>query len=210
MTRRERAEARIARREEWADKRRAKAAPVAAEQERYRGDHAFNTQPGHIPERARLIRCEERAFEDLKMARQHEAKAAGIVAQLGHTIFTDDHDAADRLRERIATLEAERARMKAVNAAVKSKAHKALPWTERLAAAGIELTPDEGRALLDVARFQPYYLHDGAPVFPRYALSNLGGNILRLKKRLPVVDDLATQRDRVDEALAEREFEAKS
>ncbi len=46
------------------------------------------------------------------------------------------------------------------------------------------LTEQERRALLDIARFQPYYCVDGRPIFPPYVLSNLGANIRRLALRL--------------------------
>lgn len=199
LTRRERAEARLARRLEWAASRNAKAAAVARESERYRGDHAFNTQPGHISERARLIRREERAWDDRKMALHHEEKAAGIAAQLDRTIFTDDHDAPQTLRARIAELETRQARMKAINAVLR----KGPGWGARLDAAGLTLTDREKADLETVARFQPYYCKNGAPIFPPYALSNLSGNIRRLKGRLEAVDKLAEQRARVAEALAD-------
>lgn len=48
----------------------------------YRDDIAFNTQPGHIPERARVIRAQERGFEHSNMADHHESKADGIQRQL--------------------------------------------------------------------------------------------------------------------------------
>jgi len=197
MTRRERAENRIARRLEWAEKRKAKAAPVARLSEQYRGDHAFNTQPGHIPERARLIRAEDRAYKDLQMAEHHESKAAGIAAQLDRTIFTDDHDAPQVLRSRIADLENQQARMKAINAILR----KGAGWGARLDAAGLTLTDKEKGDLESVARFQPYYCKNGAPIFPPYALSNLSGNIRRLKGRLTAVDALAEQRAKIKDAL---------
>lgn len=100
MTRRERLERRLEKRQEWAEGRESKAAAVARESEKYRGDVAFNTQPGHIPERARLIRRQERAFEDMKVAGHHRAKAAGLEHQLERAIFIDDENAAEKCEER--------------------------------------------------------------------------------------------------------------
>lgn len=197
MTRRERKEARMQRRLEWAAGREAKAASVDAYTDRYRGDIAFNTQPGHIPERARVIRMQDRAFQDRNMAANHRSKADGIASQLERSIFTDDPDAPERLRERIAGLEAERLRMKQVNAEIK----RGPGWEQRLAASGAPLTEREKKELLDVARFQPYYCKDGMPVFPPYAFTNLSGNIRRLKGRLPAADTLAADRARVADAL---------
>jgi len=189
------------RRLDWARGRDDKAATLNRYTDRYRGDIAFNTQPGHIPERARVIRMSEKAFEHTQMAAHHESKAAGIAHQLETSIFTDDHDAPERLRERIAALKAERDRMKQVNAEIK----RGPGWEARLAAAGASLTEREKKLLVDVARFQPYYCKNGVPVFPPYALTNLGGNIRRLKGRLVAVDSLAPQRAKVAEVLSQGE-----
>lgn len=68
-TYRERREARAERLRGFAEKREATAAATFKSHEQYRGDHAFNTQPGHIPERARVIAREDRAHESLQKAR---------------------------------------------------------------------------------------------------------------------------------------------
>jgi len=115
MTRRERLERKVEKRADWAAGRRAKAASVYAFTDQFRGDHAFNTQPGHIPLRARVIRMEERAHEDAKMAGHHDSKAAGLAAQLERAVFSDDVDAVEQLAARILENEAKRDRMKAVN-----------------------------------------------------------------------------------------------
>src|SRR3990172_3785819 len=60
------ADQRADRYDEWAAKREAVAgATLQTISDRYRGDHAFNTQPGYIPERARVIRREGRALGNL-------------------------------------------------------------------------------------------------------------------------------------------------
>ena len=75
MTRRERLEAKVERRREWATGRTDKAAALTQYTDRFRGDWAFNTQPGHIPERARVIRIEDKAHEHIEMTHHHEAKS---------------------------------------------------------------------------------------------------------------------------------------
>lgn len=115
MTRRERLEAKVEKRQDWAAGRRQKAAAADRVAEPYRGDIAFNTQPGHIPERARVIRAQERGFEHAQMAAHHESKAAGLADQLDRAIFTDDPDAVEALEARIAEMEAKLERMKLVN-----------------------------------------------------------------------------------------------
>ena len=77
-TYRERREARADRLRGWAAKRETDAATTFKQGERYRGDHAFNTQPGHIPERARLVKREDRAFESMGKADDMDAKATEI------------------------------------------------------------------------------------------------------------------------------------
>lgn len=62
----------------WAAKRREKADAALAYTSHYTNDHAFNTQPGHIPQRARIIAQEDRAFENLRTAQQFSAKAEGL------------------------------------------------------------------------------------------------------------------------------------
>ncbi len=45
---------------------------------RYTGDIAFNTQPGHIPLRARVIAQNDRAFESLNIADRFQRKADSL------------------------------------------------------------------------------------------------------------------------------------
>ena len=46
--------------------------------EHYTSDIAFNTQPGHIPLRARIIRQNDRAFESLQKAQRMQEKANSL------------------------------------------------------------------------------------------------------------------------------------
>ena len=62
----------------WADARRQRALATFEHNRIYTGDHAFNTQPGHIPLRARVIAQENRAFESLQVAERLENKAASV------------------------------------------------------------------------------------------------------------------------------------
>lgn len=162
-TYRERREAKAARLQGWAEKRQADAARVFEANRPFTSDYAFNTQPGHIPERARIIRQEDRAFESVAKADRMAARAEGILAAADHAIYSDDPDAIERLTERIAGLEAERGRMKAANAAYR-KAHR-----------------DELKAMT------PYQRNQAVP-FPGYALTNLSGNIARNRKRLEALE----------------------
>ena len=178
MTYRERREARAQRLHEWAAKRQTRAAATLKADERFTGDHAFNTQPGHIPERARVIAREDRAFESIRKAEGMASRAAGIEAQLDRSIYSDDADAVARLQERIKALEAERERIKAYNASCRKGARD-----------GTLLTDNEQRVLLACLQFQPYSCKQGQ--FPGYHLANLNGNISRQRQRLAQMESNA-------------------
>ena len=106
MTYRERREARAQRLRDWAAKREEAAAAVFKAGEPFTSDHAFNTQPGHIPFRAKLIAREDRAHESVRKAGSMRSRADGIEGQLAGAIYDDDPDAVEQLRARIARLEA--------------------------------------------------------------------------------------------------------
>jgi hypothetical protein len=108
MTYRERKEAKAERLRAWAEKRnKAATATINTIADRYRDDTAFNTQPGHIQERARVIRMEDAAFESMRKADRMESRAEGIERQLESSIYSDDPNAIEALRKRIALLEEE-------------------------------------------------------------------------------------------------------
>ncbi len=128
MTRLERKEARLARRLEWAASRDRKAAAGFSRAASIADGSPFG-QPilvGHHSEgharrdQARIKSGMRAGVESQDMAAHHRSKAAGIADQLERSIFSDDPDAPERLRERIAVLEADRERMRAVT--VKSAA----------------------------------------------------------------------------------------
>jgi hypothetical protein len=196
MTYRERKEARLARRLDWAAGRRDKAAALRPLTERYRGDIAFNTQPGHIPERARVIRATDKSAEHQTMAAEHESKAAEIARQLDRSIYSDDPDALDALAAKIVALEASQAQMVRVNAAWrksgKPKADDAEAWRKVADALGCS-DNDLHRVRAEMARD---FCHR-APF--TYHLQNNGGNISRLKKR---VEDVKARQTRMAQADA--------
>lgn len=178
MTYRERRERRADRLREWADKRvqRASATLAADDAQPFAHDIAFLTQPGHIPERARMIARSDRAHESLAKAQSMARRADSIDAAAAHAIYSDDPDAIERLRERIADLEAERARIVAYNKAVRAAG-------QSTADALALLDPKQRADLASTAKYAPYQL-GRCGAFPAYALSNLGGNISRQRQRL--------------------------
>ena len=173
MTRRERLERKLEQRREWKEKREEKADSCFKVGEPYRGDIAFNTQPGHIPERARVIAAEERGVEHLNMAKHHGEQADGIENQLERSIFSDDLDAIGQLEARISSREAEAERMVAANKA----------WRKSGAEGLIALGWSKTEADLAAHRIETAYSWEKQP-FPKWELSNLRANIRRDKQRI--------------------------
>ena len=220
---RERRERRAERREEWADKRRAKceqAFDSAAEL----ADAIPLGQPilvGHHSE-GRARRDQERihnrmsaGVEHGKMADHHDQAATTIRRQLDTSIYRDDHDELQRLDAKLADLEGKRDRIKAINAWIRRhrKAHgitrSSIPFgaaaeleerAARLLAAaatdtGLKLTDRERSDLLSA------WQHNRHVGYPAYHLQNLGGTIARVKARIPAAIARKTNRARVQETL---------
>jgi len=76
--RQERANAKAARYEGWAAKRRENANTVFKADEWAVGNTAFCTQPGKIPERERMNARHQRQYESLQVASHLESRAAGL------------------------------------------------------------------------------------------------------------------------------------
>lgn len=196
MNRRERLENKLNKRLEWANGRRSKAAVLQARNEPYTGDHAFNTQPGHIPERARVIAREEKSFEHLKTAQHHEEKAEGLEAQLDRSIFSDDTDAIKALEARIAEREAERDRYKRYNATCKAAAKRG----ESRGDLSI-LSEVQKQELATLLRVCAYQVGPGGS-FPGYVLSDLGASIRRDRERIEEIRARQALQSRVDSSIA--------
>ncbi|HEY3245921.1 MAG TPA: hypothetical protein VGM03_21475 [Phycisphaerae bacterium] len=98
--------------------------------------------------------------------------------QAEHAVYSDDVDAIKRLQEKIASLEAERERIKAINACVRKHGLGALQTHLDPPAKDAEISE-----LIELARLCPYHdvEHKG---FLSYKLQNLGGNITRARQRL--------------------------
>lgn len=169
-TYRERREARAERLRGWAEKREAKADSMHASGDlREEASGIPFGQPilvGHHSER-RHRNAIEKANNATRRALENDAKAASMRSRADnieraaeHAIYSDDADAVERLREKIASLEARREAMKQRNAEYR-KAHKA-----------------ELKALSSA------YQRDRAMPHQAYELQNLGGNISRARKRL--------------------------
>jgi len=168
MTYRERRAARADRLREWSSKRAARSTQAFAAVHRIADAIPFG-QPilvGHHSERharrdqARIYSGMSAGVEHAKKADAMASRADEIDRQADHAIYSDDPDAIEQLTAKIARLEDERAQMAAANKAYRS-AHRA-----------------ELKAMTSA------YARSQAVPHPAYELSNLGGNISRLRERL--------------------------
>ena len=159
MTYRDKREARAERLRGWAGKRETRAEAVFDAGKPFTEDYAFNTQPGHIPFRAKLIAREDKAHQSLGKAASMRSRADGIEGQLANSIYDDDPGAIEQLRARITRLEAERDNGKARNAAYR-KEHRA-----------------------ELKEMSSYDRGQAMP-FPSYFFQNLSGNLSRQRDRL--------------------------
>lgn len=183
MTYRERRMARAERLEEWSEKNRERAdarlSQVRAERDLIPigqpilvGHHSEGRHRGHL---ARMRRSEEIGMEQAARARSQESRAAEIRRQADRAVYSDDVDAVERLVERIAGLEAEKAArdagVKAYNRSVKAGAPDPSVLPDGL-------REDLGKPHLHSLLLRP----DGS--FRPGQSKNLAANINRLRKRL--------------------------
>lgn len=176
-TYRERRLAKAERLRGWADKREEKG-DAAVEQARSMASVIPFGQPiivGHHSEgadrryRGRIDSKYERGVADLDKAESMRSRADHIEEQAAGAIYSDDPDAVEQLRARIADLEVARERVKAENAAFR-KAHPEL-------------------------RAMTAYQRDQAMPHAGYVLSNLSGNIKRNRDRLVVLKAQAARQE---------------
>lgn len=176
-TRRERLEARLERRTEWAAKAKRRSA-AAAERVSAIADQIPLGQPilvGHHSERharrdqARIHSGMRKVVDEGRLSEHHAARARGIAAQLDRSIFSDDDDAIEQLERRVAENEAERERRKKVNKLY------AKGDAEGLAAMGLDLE----RLRQGMAKMP----HEKSP-YPSYSLTNIGARVRSDKKRI--------------------------
>lgn len=125
MTRRERLEAKLEKREEWAGKAAARSEQRFGAASQIADQIPFG-QPilvGHHSERharrdaERIHNNMDKGCEEAKLADHHRAKASGLAAQLDRSVFSDDEDAIAQLEERAAASEKEAEKINAINKA---------------------------------------------------------------------------------------------
>lgn len=191
MTRRERLEAKLQKREEWAESRRKK-----ADSAQLQFHNAVASLPpfgepikiGHHSEkrhRAAFDKCDRalgKMVEHSDMANHHASKAGGLADQLDSSIYSDDPDAIEAIQAKVREIDAECARMVACNKAFK-KSNGAPGWAK---AAGMN---DEEATKAEAAwdRLKSICPYEHQP-YPAYALSNRRANARRLTKRIGEIE----------------------
>lgn len=189
--RRARLERKVAKREEWAAGRMAKAEALEEQNTPYRGDIAFFTQPGRIVARDRFHDRVDRIGSHLQVAKHHEERAEGLARQLETSIFSDDEDATQALRDRIAEREAERRRVVEYNASAR-KAAKASGSPATVGNLSLLDDRQKGqlRLMVETAR------GNGGAVFPTYHLAGLSASIARDKERIATIERREARRQK--------------
>lgn len=183
-TYRERRRARVERLRGWAGKREEKSA-AAFEAVEDLTEQIPLGQPilvGHHSE-SHARRDQDRIHAGMRAGIDHAAKAESmreranrIESAAQQAIYSDDPDALERLAAKIADLEAERARIKAFNAAVRKAG---AVTSDALALLDARQRDD----LVSLARHAPWQMGTCGQ-FPAYATSNLSSSISRERKRL--------------------------
>jgi len=167
LTYRERRARKAERLRGWAEKREAKSVAAYERSSEMASVIPFG-QPilvGHYSEgsdrryRDRIGRVMDQSCEHAAKATSMRSRADNIEAQTAHAIYSDDPDATDRLRDRIARMEELRDGIKARNATFRKDHHAEL-------------------------KTMTAYQRDMAMPHRSYELTNLSGNLSRLRKRL--------------------------
>jgi DNA repair exonuclease SbcCD ATPase subunit len=191
MTRRERLEQKLEKRQEWAGKAEQRSDQLSNESHRMFSAIPFG-QPiliGHHSEkrdrnyRNRAWNKMGKAVAQRDLAKHHVSKAGGLAAQLDTAIFSDDHDAIEAIEARIAEREAAREKMKLANKLYKKQ--------DKAGLTAIGLDYDKLHAQLE--KLGSYF--GQAPHLP-YEMSNLGANIRRDKQRIEQIKRLQARSSR--------------
>lgn len=146
-----------------------------------------HSEKRHRRDLDRMERGYRRAIEGHREADELERRASA--AEANTAIFSDDPAAADKLRAKIAGLEQQREKYKAINRAVRSKAPR-----DKLRALGLGEQTIEGLLTKDAM---------GDVGIPAYTLANLSANLRRLRERLSTLEAEAARPDAPSEQIGE-------
>ena len=200
MTRRERLERKVEKREEWAEKATDRSAQHY-EASNKAVKHIPMGQPvlvGHHSERghrAAIHRAQshmDHSVEEMHKAQYHQEKAKGLERLLSHTIFSDDDNATEALEDRIAKREAAAEQMVEAN-----KAWRKAKGNVALFASLVGFSEDTARIVAH--RIEAAYSWEKQP-FPGYQLSNLRAKIRTDKERLAQVKTQQARGEKAEQA----------
>lgn len=202
MTRRERLERKLEKREQWAQGReesadRHLAASSKAAEPFYMGQPILVGHHSEKRARAAQERVHRNGFAavaDMKMADHHRSKAAGLADQLEESIFSDDPDAVERLEEKIAALEKRQAFMVAANKICRNKKMNDEAKISELRKLSSALSDAAISEMIHPANSWQSVGFDG------FMLTNNNANIRRCKERLAIVKARQARQARASEA----------
>lgn len=135
-----------------------------------RGHHS---ERRHRRELERMSKRDERAFALMSEAEELARRARAV--ELNTSISSDDPEAIEKLREKLAEHEAERAEMKRLNAVHRKCGWQAVAWD-----VGVKRATELRERALATADDKP---------FPAYALTNIGATIRRVKERIEQLEN---------------------
>ena len=199
-TRRERIEARLYQRQEWAEKANVKSQAefVKADEhvERFAGGQPIivghHSEASARRDRERSDNAMRRGIEREGTAARHDEVAGTLKSELDRSIYLDDPEAKEHLTERIAHLEARREHMKGVNKAARRLAKTNPDFTTKEYMDAVGLT--EGDDLKGMEVIAELSSGKSLPGYPSYQLTNLSGRINRERNRLKGLTGVTEQR----------------
>ncbi len=200
MARRERLEAKLDKRREWAEKAedRATAAFNRADRisERFAGGQPIlvghHSERGARADQKHIHNAMDKGLEEHALANHHNSKALGLAHQLARNVFGDDADAIERLEVRIAEREQEAAAMVAMNKAWRASKGNVAAFA-RLG--GIS----EQAAQIIASHIAEAYSWEKQP-HPAYELSNLRARINADKKRVEEIKARQARTERAEQS----------
>jgi len=182
MTKRERLERKLEKRQEWAAKADAKCSAEFEAARKITEGIPFG-QPilvGHHSEGAHRRAIErsaghmDKGCEAYDKAKYHASKAEGLSRMLDNTIFSDDEDAVEKLEQKIAQKEKEQEMYKAVNKVIRNKKMTEAEKISELVRLGLSEAGATER------------VKENAQI-PSYAMTNNNSEIRRLKERVATI-----------------------
>ena len=195
-TTREKLERKLEKRQEWAEKARAKGAAEFAAADKAVEGIPFG-QPimvGHHSEKTHRRAIEraqghsDNAVEAYRNAEYHEDRARGLERRLETTIFSDDEDAVERLEERIGTRRDLQEKYRTINKIIRTKHLTDEEKRQQISATGI-ISAERAAEMVAAGHG-----------IPAYAMTNNNGEIRRLEQRVAEIKRRAARQAEAEQA----------